>query len=416
MPKGKTLVRSSAFRLGLAAAALLCVAGGILGARYFAQAAPFITTDKDEYFSDEIVTITGSGFAPDTYYAVPVVRPDGSIVTGDGTFTPGWDTVRSDASGAFTYYYQLDGIPGIYEARVYASPWDGNLATSPVASTTFTDGNVKVRSAPGGVTFTLTATQYSTTNCSGSGSTHTYTGVDSSNGKTFGVGSTESLRLEAAAVSDQGGVFVNWTSSSPFTDLGGGVICVPGFTGGGSRYYYANYGGTPTPVPTATNTPTATSTHTPVPTSTDTPVPPTDTPVPPTATDTPVPPTDTPVPPTATDTPVPPTDTPVPPTATDTPVPPTDTPVPPTATNTPVPPTPTRTSTVAPPTATATSGPTPHGVGGTVLLPPAAVAAESEGTSGGSGQAPATWMIAAGALAGLLAMGGRYVRSRRRGR
>jgi hypothetical protein len=400
MPTGKTLFKSSAIRLGLATAALLCVAGAVLGVRYLAQAAPFITTDKDEYFSDEVVTITGGGFAPETYYAIPVIRPDGSIVKGDGTLTPGWDTVHSDASGAFTYNYQLDGIPGTYEARVYASPWDGDLATSPIARTTFTDGNVKVRSAPSGVTFTLTATAYSTTDCSGSGSTGTYTGVDSSNGKTFGVGSTESLKLEAAALSDQGGVFVNWTSSSPFTDLGGGVICVQGFTGGGSRYYYANYGGTPTPVPTATNTP----------------APPTDTPVPPTATDTPVPPTatDTPVPPTATDTPVPPTDTPVPPTATDTPVPPTDTPVPPTATNTLAPPTSTPvppTNTPVPPTATATSGPTPHGVGGTVLLPPAAIAAESDGTSGGSGQTPATWAIVALAL-GILAGSGWYLRSR----
>jgi hypothetical protein len=74
--------------------------------------------------------------------------------------------------------------------------------------------------------------------------------------------------------------------------------------------------------------------------------------------------------------------------------------------------TPTCTHTAVPPTAT----PTPQGVGGIVLLPPAAVAADSSGTSGGSGEAPATWMIAAGALAAVLAMGGRYVRSRRRGR
>jgi len=408
MPTGKTLLGSSAFRLGLAMAALLCVAGAVLGVRYFAQAAPFITTDKGDYFANEVVTITGSGFAPNTFYDVPVIRPDGTIVKGDGTFIPGWDTVHSNAAGAFTYLYRLDGIPGLYEARVYASPWDGIRSTSPIASTTFRDGNVKVFAAPDGVTFTLTATKYSTTDCSGSGSTNTYTHVDS---KTFGIGSTESIKLQAASTSDQGGSFINWTSSYPFTNLGGGVICVVGFDGGGGHEYDANYGGTPTPVP-----PSPTPTNTPVPSSptpTDTPVPPsptpTLTPVPPspTSTDTPVPPS-----PTSTDTPVPPS-----PTSTDTPVPPS-----PTSTNTPVPPSPTSTNTPVPPTATFTPvpptpihTPTPHGVGGKVLLPPAAVASQSNGTSGGSGQTVATW-AALVVVAGAFATGGLYVRSRRRSR
>ncbi|HUS82215.1 MAG TPA: hypothetical protein VM013_03025, partial [Dehalococcoidia bacterium] len=242
MPTGKTLLRFSALRLGLATAALLCVAGAVLGVRHFAQAAPFITTDKDEYFSNEIVTITGSGFAPDTDYAVPVIRPDGTIVKGDGTFTPGWDTVRSNAAGAFTYLYQLDGILGLYEARVYPSPWDGNLSTSPIASTTFTDGNVKVFAAPSGVTFTLIGTGFlESTDCTGAATTSgkfgTFYGVDDQSGRTFGIGNTESVKLQAAATSDQGGSFVNWTSSYPFTDLGGGVICVQGFSGGGGHEY-----------------------------------------------------------------------------------------------------------------------------------------------------------------------------------
>ncbi|MBN1355955.1 agmatine deiminase family protein [bacterium] len=135
---------------------------------------------------------------------------------------------------------------------------------------------------------------------------------------------------------------------------------------------------TPTPVHSATPSPTVTSnppTSTPV-LPTSTPVPPTSTPVPPTATVPTGVPTNTAIPPTAT--PVPPTSTPVPPTATVptgvptntsapatntpiptyTPVPPTDTPVPPT--DTPVPPTDTpipSTATPAPPTSTPTAGP-----------------------------------------------------------
>jgi len=89
----------------------------------------------------------------------------------------------------------------------------------------------------------------------------------------------------------------------------------------------------------------------------------------------------------------------------------------PTATYTPVPPTPTRTQTPVPPTATRTHTPHPtaHGVGGAVLLPPAAIAAESGGTSGGSGLAVATWIALAG-IAGALGLGGLYARSHRRSR
>jgi hypothetical protein len=382
-------------------AALLCVAGAVLGVRYFAQAAPFITPDKSDYFSQETVTISGSGFAPTTRYDIPIIRPDGTIVKSNGT--AGWDFVDSLADGSFTYTYQLDGIPGYYEARVYAFPWDGNRSTSPIASTRFHDGNVKVRAAPSGVTFTLTATEYDTTDCSGSGSSSTYYHVDSSNGKTFGVGSTESVKLQAAATSDQGGSFINWTSSSPFTDLGEGIICVPGFTAGGSRDYYANYGGTPTPsptstaTPTSTNTPAATSTYTPTATSTFTPVP--------TSTYTPVPTsTFTPVP-TSTYTPVPTsTFTPVP-TSTYTPTA--------TTTFTPVPPTPTRTSTPQP--FTPTPRPTAHGVGGAVLLPPAAIDAHSGGKHGASGDSLAAWAALA-VVGGALATGGLYVWSRRHAR
>ena len=555
MAIGKTIFRSPAFRVAAAMVALVCVAGAALAWHQLAQAAPVLTTDKDDYSPEGIVTITGGGFAPNTLYDIAVIRPDGSIVRGDGSFSCGWDTVQSRGSGSFTYRYQLDGIVGIYEVRAYSSPWDGNLSEIPLATVTFTDGNVKVHAAPDGVTFTLTATHYSSTDCTGTGDTSppfgTFTEVDSNPGKTFGVGDVESVKLQAAATSDQGGSFINWTSSDPFTDLGGGAICVAGFKSGGSQDYYANYGGTPTPTatstatptptftpipptatftptptntytptatftptptktytptatftpipPTATYTPTATSTFTPTPTNTWTPTPTntyTPTPVPPTPTFTPTPTntwtptptntftptptntwtptptntyTPTPVPPTPTFTPTPTntwtptptntftptptntytptptntwtptytptstytptptrtntptaTSTPVPPTATSTLVPPTatrtNTPVPPTATrtNTPVPPT--STSTPASPTSTFTPHPTPHGVGGKVMLPPAAMADASSGTSGGSGQPVAMWLALAGAVAGALVAGGWYATSRRRSR
>jgi len=107
-----------------------------------ALAAPAVTTDKLDYFDNETVTISGSGFAANTNYDVPVIRPDGTIVRGDGSFTFGWDTVLTNGSGAFTYLYKLDGVLGTYEVRVYPSPWGGNRAQTPLASTTFTDADI----------------------------------------------------------------------------------------------------------------------------------------------------------------------------------------------------------------------------------------------------------------------------------
>jgi hypothetical protein len=81
-------------------------------------AEPAVFTDKGDYLPEEIVTITGVNLAANALYDVPVIRPDGSIVFGDGSFAFGWDTVQADASGSFVYMYQLDGIFGLYEVRV----------------------------------------------------------------------------------------------------------------------------------------------------------------------------------------------------------------------------------------------------------------------------------------------------------
>jgi hypothetical protein len=107
-----------------------------------AGAAPALSTDKPDYYSNELVTVTGNGFAPNTTYDIPIIRPDGSIVLGDGSSIPGWDSVTSNGVGDFTYLYQLNGIFGTYEVRTYVSPWSGNLGEVPIASTTFTDADI----------------------------------------------------------------------------------------------------------------------------------------------------------------------------------------------------------------------------------------------------------------------------------
>jgi hypothetical protein len=101
-----------------------------------------VTTDKADYQPSETALVTGSGFAAATQYDVPVIRPDGSIVKGDGSFTPGWDSVLTNGSGGFSYSYQLDGIAGTYELRVYLKPWSGDRAETPLARTTFTDASI----------------------------------------------------------------------------------------------------------------------------------------------------------------------------------------------------------------------------------------------------------------------------------
>jgi hypothetical protein len=123
-----------------------------------AEGGPSIWTDKADYAPNETVTIYGSGFAPGASYDVPVIRPDGSIVTGDGSFTPGWDTIQADSAGGFTYYYVLNGIAGPYQVRVYDSPWSGDRAEASLASASFTDaphdinpGTHQGQRAPGGV-------------------------------------------------------------------------------------------------------------------------------------------------------------------------------------------------------------------------------------------------------------------------
>src|SRR3989304_7099125 len=93
LARTRALLRASS--ASLVAAALIVILLLISGA----SAAPTVTTDKADYFSGDTATISGSGFTASTELAVVVVRPDNSIVKGDGSFTPGCDTVLPDGSG-----------------------------------------------------------------------------------------------------------------------------------------------------------------------------------------------------------------------------------------------------------------------------------------------------------------------------
>jgi len=204
-----------------------------------------LCTDLDDYAPNSTVHISGSGFDTNSSLAVHVTRPDGSVVTGDGSFASwptGYDYVIAGSGGAFEFDYVLDGIAGVYTIRVYPSSWDGNMSEEPLISATFTDGNVKAKAAPSGTTFNLTFSTFNNTNCTGSPvSSGTANNVDSAAGQTFGgLGTNESVKLTATAFSNGGVPFFNWTSPNNFTDLGNRTICVQGFASG-TRDYFANY-------------------------------------------------------------------------------------------------------------------------------------------------------------------------------
>ena len=208
---------------------------------------PSIASDQPDYAPGSTVTLTGSNWHAGESVHIFVNDDLGS------SWSRNVD-VTADAGGRVSDQFTLpDWFVANY--RVVAT---GSL--SGTAETWFTDGNVKFDVAPLGNTATFVENMYSTTDCSGAART---TGgfpktLTTSNGDTVGVGSSESVRIDAAALSDQGNSFSAWstTDGSPFTLIagtGGKSVCIPGF-GAGTRTYRATYTVTPVDAPpTAVN-------------------------------------------------------------------------------------------------------------------------------------------------------------------
>ncbi len=99
---------------------------------------PTITTDKEDYAPEETVLISGKDFAANAPLLVKVIRPDNSVVTGDGTFgtwPAPYDYVTAYADGTFQYSYILDGIEGTYNINIL----DTNENGAVLATESFTD-------------------------------------------------------------------------------------------------------------------------------------------------------------------------------------------------------------------------------------------------------------------------------------
>ena len=54
-----------------------------------------VATDQSNYSPGDLVHITGMGYSSSCDVVVKVTRPDGSVVTGDGSNTPGSDTITT---------------------------------------------------------------------------------------------------------------------------------------------------------------------------------------------------------------------------------------------------------------------------------------------------------------------------------
>lgn len=100
-----------------------------------------VCSNQDDYTPESIVHIAGNGFSADTQLTIKVTRPDGSVVSGDGSFAPwptDYDKLTTDADGKFQYDYKLDGVVGQYHVDVLDS--DGNV----LATHTFLDASISV--------------------------------------------------------------------------------------------------------------------------------------------------------------------------------------------------------------------------------------------------------------------------------
>ena len=172
-------------------------------------AAPTIRSDKDDYTPGETVTLSGANWQPSESVHILVNDDKGQ------SWSRNVDVVAAD-DGTIEDRFQLpDWFIAAYSVT----------ATGPVsgtATTSFTDGNVKVLSAAGRH-FDYQVTLYSSTNCTtGPGTAVTKTA--DVNGSTSGVGSNESLLIVAntnANAPNATATFSHWT--------------FPGLTGGAAR-------------------------------------------------------------------------------------------------------------------------------------------------------------------------------------
>ncbi|MCO6437120.1 MAG: VWA domain-containing protein, partial [Phycisphaerae bacterium] len=102
-----------------------------------------VCADMAKYLPDSWAYVSGNGYAPDSALTIRVTRPDGSMVSGDGTgaaWPTAYDTVVTDAEGHFDYFYFVNGTAGTYVADVM----DGGSVVSACSFACFAGSKPKV--------------------------------------------------------------------------------------------------------------------------------------------------------------------------------------------------------------------------------------------------------------------------------
>lgn len=238
--------RRAATLVGLLALLMVMAFGGVAKAEVVSNAdfAPQIWSDKPDYAPGELVTLAGSQWQPNESVHIYVNDDTGS------TWSRNVD-VTADAAGNLTDSFNLpDWFVAQYSVKATGS-------TGSVATTSFTDGNVKAL-ASGVPSFTVSFVKDTTSStCAGAGSTLQTATVTSDANNTFsqGANANDSVKLVAPGTV-AGKSFAGWSSATAFTRLSqdGREICVSGAQGSITKTVTATYETTDAAPPTTTAT------------------------------------------------------------------------------------------------------------------------------------------------------------------
>ena len=238
----RTKLRSKFPLLFIVCAALLAVGGTAMALTTDTSGStspsPTISSDKADYSPGELVTLTGSGWQAGESVHIVVNDDEGQTWKRDVY-------VDADASGNISDSFNLpDWFVATYTVTATGTQ-------SGVATTTFTDGTVRVRAVgTAGTQPTLNWELYNNTTCTGtasnSGSIPAVGLAANGSDIPVNVNTTQSLKLTPGSV--PGHTFVKWTSGNfttgTFTDTSNPGCIVgtgSGSGGGGAQNTQVNY-------------------------------------------------------------------------------------------------------------------------------------------------------------------------------
>src|SRR5215211_1548673 len=212
----RTFLRSKVTLLFIVCAALLAFAGTAMALTTDTSGstspAPTIQSDLPDYSPGDTVTLSGSNWQPGEVVHINV----------NDNQTQPWSRdvdVTADANGNITDQFQLPtGFAALYNVTATG-------ATSGTATTTFTDGQVRVGAVgTAGAQPLISWTRYNTTNCTGTAAdSGSFSAGTSGNGTTIqdasgnmNLTSSQSLKLTAGPVNAQH-TFTGWSPAADFT-------------------------------------------------------------------------------------------------------------------------------------------------------------------------------------------------------